>query len=194
MPDSVPDIPLEARPEGYDPSTYPPFAVTVDIVLMTVVDSELRALLIRRGKEPYEGAWALPGGFVDPEEDLADAVVRELLEETGVRHNKSRLQQLGAYGNPRRDPRMRVVSVAFWAIVARLAEAPSGGSDASHAQMIPVADIQGDRVTLAFDHRRIVDDAVARLRVALEMTNVAHSFRLSEFTVEELRVIYEAVC
>lgn len=189
----MPDIPLEARPEGYDPSAYPPFAVTVDIVLMTVVDSELRVLLIRRGKEPYEGAWALPGGFVDPEEDLADAAVRELLEETGVRHNKSRLQQLGAYGNPRRDPRMRVVSVAFWAIVARLAEAPSGRSDASHAQMIPVADIQGDRVTLAFDHRRIVDDAVGRLYAVVETSNVAPGFCTPGFTMEELREVREAI-
>lgn len=153
----------EPRPEGYDPRAFAPFAVTVDIVLLTMVERELKVLLIRRGRPPYEGAWALPGGFVEPDEDLADAAARELLEETGISHGQSRLLQLGAYGHPDRDPRMRVVTVAYGAIVPRLSETPRGSSDASHAELIAVAEVQEDTVPLAFDHRRIVVDAVARL-------------------------------
>ncbi|MXV89254.1 MAG: NUDIX hydrolase [Acidimicrobiia bacterium] len=158
---------VEPRPEGYDPRAFAPFAVTVDIVLLSMVERELQVLLIRRGKPPYEGAWALPGGFVGPDEDLAGAAARELLEETGISHGQSRLLQIGAYGHPDRDPRMRVVTVAYGTIVARLAEAPRGGSDAAYAGLVPVAEVQSGRVTLAFDHRRIVGDAVARLRAEL---------------------------
>ena len=183
----------EPRPEGYDPSAFTPFAVTVDIVLMTVAERELRVLLIQRGKEPYKDSWALPGGFVHSEEDLVDAAARELAEETGVRHEQSRLEQLGTYGDPARDPRMRVVSVAYWAIAARLTAVPRGGGDASHAELMPVADIQSDRMPLAFDHRRIVDDAVDRLRADLETTTIAHSFCPPEFTIRELQEVYEAI-
>ena len=185
--------PAEPRPENYDPSAFTPFAVTVDIVLMTVVDRELRVLLIRRGREPFKDSWALPGGFVQPEEDLADAAARELLEETGIGQEQSGLEQLGTYGHPARDPRMRVVTVAHWAIVSRLDEAPRGGSDASHAELKPVAEVQSDRVPLAFDHREIVDDAIERLRTDLETTTVAHRFCPPEFTIRELRDVYEAV-
>ena len=192
-PDRRADSSPEPRPEGYDPRAFTPFAVTVDIVLMTVVERELRVLLIRRGKEPYKDAWALPGGFVHPDEDLADAAARELLEETGIGHERSRLEQLGTYGNPGRDPRMRVVTVAHWTIVPRLDQVPKGGSDASHAELIPVAEIQSDRVPLAFDHRRIVDDAVESLRAGLETTTIAHRFCPPEFTIRELQDVYEAV-
>ena len=110
-PDRLADRSPEPRPVGYDPSAFAPFAVTVDIVLMTVVDRELRVLLIQRGKEPYKDTWALPGGFVHPDEDLADAAARELAEETGIGHEQSRLEQLGTYGNPARrvvaTPQMR---------------------------------------------------------------------------------------
>ena len=139
------------------------FAVTVDIVLVTVVQRRLKVLLIQRGNPPYEGAWALPGGFVEPDEDLAEAAARELREETGIGVKLDSLRQVGAYGHPDRDPRMRVVTVAYGAIVERLAEAPRGGSDAAHAGLVPVAEVQSGRVTLAFDHRQIVEDAVSRL-------------------------------
>ena len=183
----------EARPEGYDPRAFEPFAVTVDIVLLTVVDGSLKVLLIQRGKPPYEGAWALPGGFVQPDEDLAGAAARELAEETGISYEQSRLLQLGAYGAPGRDPRMRVVTVAYGAIVARLSEVPRGGSDAVHAELMPVADVQNDRVRLAFDHRQIVDDAVVRLRAELDTSDVAAGFCPPEFTIRELREVYEAI-
>lgn len=163
----------EPRPEGYDPRAFAPFAVTVDIVLLTMVERELNVLLIRRGKPPYEGAWALPGGFVEPDEDLADAAARELLEETGISHEQSRLLQLGAYGHPDRDPRMRVVAVAYGAIVPRLSERPRGGSDASHAELVPVDDVEGNRLQLAFDHRQIVEDAVSTLLAEHDTGNAA---------------------
>lgn len=139
------------------------FAVTVDVVLLTVVERRLEVLLIQRGHAPYEGAWALPGGFVEPDEDLAEAAARELLEETGIGVEPDSLRQVGAYGHPDRDPRMRVVTVAYGAVVAQLAQAPRGGDDAAHAGFIPVAEVQSGRVTPAFDHRKIVEDAVSRL-------------------------------
>ena len=188
-----PDTTPEPRPEGYNPSAFVPFAVTVDIVLMTVVERSLKVLLIQRGHPPYEGAWALPGGFVQPDEDLDSAAARELLEETGIGHERSRLLQIGSYGDPDRDPRMRVVTVAYGAIVARLSDVPRGGGDAAHAELMPVADVQGDRLPLAFDHRRIVDDAVDRLRADLETTSIAHRFCPPEFTIRELREVYEAI-
>lgn len=183
----------EPRPEGYDPGAFVPFAVTVDIVLMTVVERRLKVLLIQRGHPPYEGAWALPGGFVQPDEDLADAAARELREETGIGREPGRLLQLGSYGDPARDPRMRVVTVAYGAIVPRLDEAPRAGSDAVRAELVPVADVEGADRQLAFDHGRIVTDAVAGLRVELDSSDVAVGFCPPEFTIRELREVYEAI-
>ncbi len=153
----------EPRPAGYDPRAFAPFAVTVDIVVLTVVERQLMVLLIQRRKPPYEGAWALPGGFVEPDEDLDEAAARELLEETGIGVEPGSFLQFGAYGHPARDPRMRVVTVAYGVIVAQLAQVPRGGSDAARAELVPVAEVQRDRVPLAFDHRQIVEDAVPRL-------------------------------
>ena len=163
----------EPRPEGYDPGASASFAVTVDIVLLTCAEHQLKVLLIRRGKPPYEGSWALPGGFVEPDEDLPEAAARELLEETGISMEPGRLLQIGAYGHPDRDPRMRVVTVAYGVVVARLNEVPRGGSDASHAELVPVAEVQGGRVGVAFDHRLIVDDAVIKLRAELDTSGLA---------------------
>ena len=183
----------EPRPGGYDPGAFAPFAVTVDVVLMTVVEGALWVLLIRRGKEPFKDAWALPGGFVEPDEDLADAAARELAEETGIGQAPSRLEQLGAYGHPARDPRMRVVTVAYRAVVPPLDEVPRGGSDAAHAEFKPVADVRSNRLRLAFDHRRIVSDALDRLRTDLETTDIALRLCPPEFTIRQLQDVYEAV-
>ena len=177
-------------PEGYDPSAYPPFAVTVDIVILTLVDQRLSTLLIRRGGEPHRGAWALPGGFVLPNEGLLDAAKRELREETGV-EAADHLEQLGAYGEPDRDPRMRVVTVAYLAVL-RAVRNIRAGSDAAHAELIPVADVLNRRkYKLAFDHRRILEDAVDAVRTKLEHTTLATAFVGPEFTLSELRNVYE---
>ena len=177
---------------GYEPRAFPPVAVTVDLVVFTVRDDELRILLVRRGEEPFRGAWALPGGFVRPDEDLAAAARRELAEETGISGDRVFLEQLAAYGAPGRDPRMRVVTVAFWAVAGNL-PTPRGGSDAAEASLVAVKDIEEGGVRLAFDHYRIVRDAVTHIRERLEEPTLAARFCPPEFTIRQLRRVYEAV-
>ncbi|MEX1094349.1 MAG: NUDIX hydrolase [Acidimicrobiia bacterium] len=144
----------------YDPGAYPPFAVTADTAVFTRRDGRLCVLMIERGTEPHRGRWALPGGFVDIDEDLPDAAVRELAEETGI--DAVDLRQLGTYGTPGRDPRMRVVSVVFWTFLDDLGD-PNGGDDAAHAFVVPVDEALADPASLAFDHHQILTDAVARV-------------------------------
>ena len=179
-------------PGGYDPGAYPPVAVTVDIVTFTIVDDQLQILLVRRGQDPFEDRWALPGGFVRPDEDLEAAALRELQEETGIVARPRHLEQLGTYGAPERDPRMRVVTVAYWAILANLPE-PRGGGDAADARLFPVVMVEADALQLAFDHDRILAEAVERIRSKLEYTTLAAQFCPPEFTISQLRRVYEAV-
>ena len=181
-------------PKGYQASSYPPFAVTVDIVWLTIRHGRLSVLLVERGDDPYAGCWALPGGFVNIDEDIAAAAERELLEETGleVLPTGAHLEQLGTYGTPGRDPRMRVVSVAHVALTPDVGD-PRAGSDASAARWWPVADLAAEGVELAFDHQRILDDGIARARAKLEYTTLAASFVTEPFTMSELRAVYETV-
>lgn len=179
-------------PRTYEPRAFPPFAVTVDVVVFTTVEDELQVLLVERGQDPFRGAWALPGGFVRPREGLADAAARELAEETAVARGPDWLEQLGAWGNPKRDPRMRVVTVAYWAICADLPP-PSGGGDAARAALVPVPRIEEGRVFLAFDHAEIALAALARLRARIHETAVAARFCPREFTITQLRRVHEAV-
>jgi len=173
-------------------SQYPFVYLTADVVAFAVrPGTGLSVLLVKRGSAPYKGRWALPGGFVDEREDAEKAARRELREETGLRDRRLRLTQLGAYTAPRRDPRHRVVSVA-WLATLRPDVAPAAGSDASEAEWLPVGDLLGSR-RLAFDHARILDDAVERLRSELESTSRAVSLVPAEFTVAELRRVYEEV-
>ncbi|MFD3552520.1 NUDIX domain-containing protein [Streptomyces goshikiensis] len=129
---------------GYDPHAFEPFAVTVDLAVLTVRAGALHVLLIRRGQEPYAGTWALPGGFVLPRESAETAARRELAEETGLAPGvvaALHLEQLRTYSDPDRDPRMRVVSVAFAALVPDMPEpAAEGGGDADRARWVPVSD------------------------------------------------------
>lgn len=179
-------------PDGYDPRAYPPVAVTVDVVTFTIVDDQLQILLVQRGLDPYKGRWALPGGFVRDDEDLEGVARRELKEETGIVAKPRHLEQLGTYGTPDRDPRMRVVTVAYWAILADLPE-PRGGGDAADARLFPVVMVEADALRLAFDHGDIIGEAVERVRSKLEYTNVAAQFCPPEFTISQLRRVYEAV-
>jgi 8-oxo-dGTP diphosphatase len=190
---------------NYNTAKYPPVAVTVDIVLLTVREGRLAVLLVERKGHPFQGRWALPGGFVEPDDDLDGAAQRELKEETGVLIARElagvhlgHLEQLRSYGTPGRDPRMRVVSVAYVGFTAR-DEAASAGSDAADARFWAVDDLaipgigSDDGVALAFDHDRIVADGVERARAKLEYTTLATAFLDEPFTLGELRRVYEAV-
>jgi 8-oxo-dGTP diphosphatase len=175
----------------YDPSQFPAFAVTVDVVILTMSGSRLQVLLVRRRLAPFEGMWAIPGGFKRPTETLDQAATRELAEETGV-DAASLLTQFGAYGDPERDPRMSVVTIAYLAVL-RDVGAVVGGTDAAAAALLPVADVLNGKIDLAFDHLRIVRDAVERVRVDLELRGIATAFVGATFTLAELRAVYEAV-
>jgi len=175
---------------GYDPSSFPSFAVTVDLVALTIREEALRVLLVTRAEDPYAGRLALPGGFVQPDEDLPVAATRELAEETGLRRVPGHLEQLGTYGSPSRDPRMRVVSVAYLAMAPTLGD-PRPGGDASAAAWLPVE--RALRSRLAFDHHVILADGVERARAKLEYTSLATAFCPPEFTVSDLRRVYETV-
>ncbi len=137
--------------EHEPPGRYPVFAVTVDVVILSVVERRLEVLLVQRGGEPFQGWWALPGGFKRPDETLDDAAARELVEETGVRSPR-RLTQFGAYGDPGRDPRGNVVSVGYLAITPDVGPIVAG-TDAAEARMVPVAEVLDGTPALAFDHR-----------------------------------------
>ncbi|NML54177.1 NUDIX hydrolase [Streptomyces sp. R302] len=195
----------------YDPSAFPPFAVTVDLVVLTVRNHALCTLVVRRGEEPFQGRWALPGGFVRDDEDLGAAAARELAEETGLRahdpsapspvpDNGAHLEQLATYGAPGRDPRMRVVSVAHLALAPDL-PAPRPGGDANSARWAPVEKLLDQAWVadpdspdaLAFDHGQILSDGVERARSKIEYSSLATAFCPPEFTVGELRRVYEAV-
>ena len=178
-------------PPGYDAGKFPSFAVTVDIVILTMADGVLHVLLVRRGEEPFKDMWAIPGGFKRPDETLDEAARRELSEETGV-DVPSLLTQFGAYGDPGRDPRMNVVTVAYLAVLRDIG-AIVAGTDATDAALVPVSDILEERIELAFDHMRIVRDAIERVRIELEVSGIATAFVGTTFTMAELRTVYEAI-
>ena len=156
--------PGHRAPAGYDASKYQRPAVAADIVIISFRQDRLEALLIERRHDPYQGCWALPGGFVDIDESLEAAALREVEEETGV--SGLSLVPLGAYGDPGRDPRTRVISAAFLALVRADAIKPRAGDDAKEVAWFPLADLP----ELAFDHHQIVADARERLRELAVMT------------------------
>jgi 8-oxo-dGTP diphosphatase len=178
--------------DTYDPRAYAPIAVTVDVVALTIREGRLHVLLVERGEHPYAGRRALPGGFVR-DEGLDQAARRELAEETGLRPSEGaldrvHLEQLGTFGDPSRDPRMRVVSVAYLAFAPSLPDPRSGG-DASAAGWFPVQ----EATDLAFDHDDILAAGLERGRSKLEYTPLATAFVGAEFTIGELRAVYAAV-
>lgn len=166
--------------------------VMVDIVIFTVFDKQLKVLLIKRGIPPYQNQWALPGGALrtDIDTDLEAAAKRELIEETGVK--KQYLEQLGTYGNAKRDPRGWTVSVAYFALVSEKEVILNAGTDASEAQWHTVA---GDQVNcaLAFDHKEILQQATERLRAKLDYSDIAVHLLAQEFTLSELQQTYEII-
>ncbi|MGW7514505.1 NUDIX hydrolase [Streptomyces sp. NPDC054796] len=166
--------------------------VTVDLAIFTIRDDQLMVLLVERGKEPFLGRPALPGGYVQRGETLREGALRELSEEANIDGSRLHLEQLGAYGDPGRDPRGRVVTIAYLALVPDL-PAPVGGTDAKRAYWFPVSRLVGDGQGLAFDHADILAEALEEIRGKLEYTAVATAFCGESFTLSELRTVYEVV-
>ncbi|PRY34277.1 NUDIX hydrolase [Umezawaea tangerina] len=171
----------------------PEVALAVDLAVLTVRAGALQIMLVERGIEPYRGKLALPGGFLsDVDENLDDAASRELAEETGLELAGLHFEQLGTYGAANRDPRRRVVTVCYLAFVPELAS-PTAGGDARSAAWVPATTALDQRTELAFDHKKIVEDAVERARSKIEYTTLAAAFCAPEFTVADLRQVYELV-
>ncbi len=166
---------------------YPHPAVTVDACLFTIQDDRLKILLIKRALDPFKGDWALPGGFVHLDENLEQAVVRELEEETGARGFY--LEQLETFGQVERDPRERVISVAYFALAPADHVTLRADTDASDAAWHALEDLPD----LAFDHAGIVNKAVQRIRSKVEYSTVAFEFLPPKFTISDVRQVYESV-
>lgn len=186
-------------------SEFPRPSVTVDLVIFTVVDTDLKVLTIQRGEAPFLGSWALPGGFVrvgptpdDQGEDLDAAAFRELAEETGLGpelllRNRVHLEQLYTFGKSGRDPRTRVISVAWYALVpSTLVPLTRAGDDAADASWMSVAHDIPD-VELAFDHATILDVALERIRGKIDYSPIAFALLPETFTTTELREVHEAI-
>ncbi len=166
---------------------YPRPALTVDCVVFGIDEEDLKVLLIKRGLEPFEGSWALPGGFVQMEESLPDAARRELQEETGL--DRVFLEQLFTFGEVARDPRGRVVSVAYYALVRLLDHKVQAATDAQDASWFPV----WDTPTLAFDHSRILQMALERLKGKVRYVPIGFELLPRKFTLSQLQRLYSMV-
>jgi 8-oxo-dGTP diphosphatase len=166
---------------------YPRGALTVDCVVFGFDEGDLKLLLIERDLEPFAGKWALPGGFVRVEESLEDAARRELEEETGV--SKVYLEQLYTFGTPDRDPRERVVTVAYYALVKLSDHRVKAATDARNAEWFSVSDLPG----LAFDHEEIIEVALARLKGKLRYEPIGFELLPPKFTLTQLQHLYETV-
>lgn len=166
-------------------------SVTVDLVIFTMRRDELHVLLITRATKPFLGLPALPGGYVREGEPLDQAALRKLDQETGVDGAKLHLEQLRTYGDPDRDPRGRVITVAYLALGPNLAD-PEPEVPTQDAHWAPVQEVLEGRVRLAFDHSAILREALEKARSQLEYTTVAAAFCTEPFSVADLRRIYES--
>lgn len=164
---------------------HPHPAVTTDCVIFGFDGRELNVLLVERGIEPFKGHWAFPGGFLLPEETADEGALRELTEETGLQC--AFLEQFHTYSDPKRDPRERVITISYLALV-RLTEV-RGGDDAADAKWFRINDVPN----LAFDHDRILRDALARLRERIHFVPIGYDLLPEKFTMKELQNLYEAI-
>ena len=168
---------------------YPKPAVTVDIVIFTIINNKIQVLFIKRGTEPFKDKWALPGGFVKMHENLEQAAKRELEEETGVK--EVYLEQLYTFGDVNRDSRGRVITVTYFALInsEKAKQKLKATTDASEAKWFETSNLP----QLAFDHRKILNYAIKRLRWKFEYTTIAFSMLPKRFTLTRLQKIYEIV-
>ena len=183
----------------YDAGMFAPYAVTVDLVLFSVIEGRLVTLVKRRDQHPFQGKWALPGGFVQPDEDLEAAAARVLLTKTPI--EDVWLEQLYTFGAPDRDPRMRIISVAYFALLpeAVFQAALEQDADMSCAVVALAGDaaqvrlVEGEALELAFDHSDMIAVAVKRLRGKIDYTPIALALLPDRFTLRELQEIHEAI-
>ncbi|MFA6255728.1 MAG: NUDIX domain-containing protein [Candidatus Absconditabacterales bacterium] len=161
--------------------------VTVDNIVFTITEGSLQILLIKRLIDPFKGEWALPGGFMLKNETLQEAAYRELAEETSIKNVY--LEQLYTFSEVQRDPRGRTISCAYMALIARENMALKAGSDASEAKFFDVKKLP----KLAFDHKKIVEYAIQRLKRKMEYTNVSQYILPKKFTLRQLQDVYETV-
>ncbi len=190
--------------EGYDPNQFPQVAITVDLALIGVVDAKLCAILQQRSEHPFKGAYALPGGFVGESESIDEAANRILSAK--ARLDRVWLEQLYTFGDPGRDPRMRIITVAHYALLPAdrllevcegaddllLAPIRTGRSEEGEERACAIAS-DGSALKLAFDHDAIVDTAISRLRGKLDYAPIAFSLLPREFTLRELQEVHEAI-
>lgn len=163
-------------------------SVAVDIIIFTIAEKSLKILLVKRNIQPFKNSWAIPGGFVREKESLDDAARRELAEETGVK--SVYLEQLYSFGEVNRDPRTRVISVAYFALIpADKTSQLSARTDVSAVKWFAISKLP----KVAFDHKKIIEYAIQRLRWKLEYTNVVYSLLDEEFTLTDLQKVYEIV-
>lgn len=175
--------------ETYDVTKYDRPSVTVDVVIFSILEEQLKVLLVKRKGWPFEGMWAIPGGFVHMDEGLEDAAYRELAEETNVTRAQVYLEQLYTFGEPKRDPRTRVITVAYFALVSADLLAPEAADDADEVTWFSVYELP----PLAFDHAEILDYALTRLRYKLEYSAVGFQLLPERFTLRELQDAYEII-
>lgn len=174
-------------PENYDPTQFDRPSVTVDVVIFSLADDALQVLLIKRESPPFAQMWAIPGSFIKMNESLEEAAVRALADETGVEDVYT--EQLYTFGKPDRDPRTRVITIAYFALVPHDAIHHKAGRDASETSWFTVSKLP----PLAFDHAEIVEYAYQRLRYKLEYTSVGFQLLPDVFTLTELQKAYEII-
>ena len=174
-------------PANYDPNEFDRPSVTVDVVIFSLIEDELKVLLIKRRAAPFADAWAIPGSFVKIDESLEEAAVRALADETGVEDVYT--EQLYTFGTPDRDPRTRVITIAYFALVPYDAIRPHAGRQTHKTGWFSIAQLP----PLAFDHTEIVEYAYTRLRYKLEYTSVGFQLLPDVFTLTELQKAYEII-
>ena len=162
-------------------------AVTVDIIIFSLIEDELHVLLVKRRFSPFAGMWAIPGGFLEKGESLEQAAARELAEETGV--TGVYMEQLHTFGDPDRDPRMQVVTVAYFALVSIESVHPRAGDDAAETHWFSILQLP----TLAFDHQKILEFAAEHLRNKAKYSNIGMQLLPDYFTLTELQTVYEVL-